>query len=181
VRRRPHSSARADDTFWAARRVMAFSNEMILAIAATGSYSDESAAKLLADVLIQRRDKIGRTYLNAINPVADFALGGSGTLTFENAAVAARVAGEPVSGYVVSWSRFDNATGAATPLGRPTPTTARSVQAPVALPDTEGAFVKVQIAVARPDEPAWATPVDVYFRRTADAWTLVGVERLPAS
>jgi hypothetical protein len=171
--------ARADDTFWAARRVMAFSNEIIHAIAATGRYSDESAATLLADVLIQRRDKIGRTYLNAINPVADFALGASGTLTFENAAVAARVAAEPTSGYIVSWSRFDNTTGTTTPLGMPTPSMDRSVQAPVALPATEGTFVKVQIAAVNPAEPAWATPVDVYFRRSANAWTLVGVERLP--
>ena len=172
--------ARADDTFWAARRVMAFSDEMIHAIAATGKYSDESAATLLSGVLIQRRDKIGSTYLNAITPVTDFALSARGTLTFENAAVAARVAGEPTSGYVVSWSRFDNTTGTATPLGRSTPTMDRSVQAPVALPDTEGTFVKVQIAAVQPDALPWATPVDVYFRRTANVWTLVGVERLPA-
>ena len=35
----------ADDTFWAARRVMAFSDEMIRAIAETGRYHDESAAR----------------------------------------------------------------------------------------------------------------------------------------
>jgi hypothetical protein len=172
--------ARADDTFWAARRVMAFSDEMIHAIVATGRYSDESAAKLLADVLIQRRDKIGRTYLKAINPVADFALDAGAILTFDNAAVAARVGAEPTAGYVVSWSRFDNATGSATPLGRPTPTMDRRVQAPVALPSTAGTFVKAQIVAVTPVEPAWARPVDVYFRRSGSAWTLVGVDRLPA-
>src|SRR5690606_946823 len=51
--------ARADDTFWAARRVMAFTDEMIRAIVKTARYSDPAAERLLADVLIERRDRIG--------------------------------------------------------------------------------------------------------------------------
>ena len=54
--------ARADDTLWAALRVMAFTDEQIRAAVKTGGYSDPAAEKLLADVLIQRRDKIGRRY-----------------------------------------------------------------------------------------------------------------------
>lgn len=169
--------ARADDTFWAARRVMAFSDEMIRAIAATGQYSDPSAAKLLADVLIQRRDKIGRAYLNAINPVVNFALDESGTLTFENAAVAAKMGEEPAGGYTVTWSRFDNATGDAVALGTPSTTTDRRVKATATLPATPGSYIKVQIAAVRSAQPSWAVPVAVYFRRAANAWTLVGVER----
>jgi hypothetical protein len=172
--------ARLDDTFWAARRVMAFSDEMIRAIAATGQYSDESAAKLLAEVLIQRRDKIGKTYLNAVNPVVNVALDANDTLTFDNAAVLARVGAEPAGGYVVNWARFDNATGQATSIGSPTPTTDRRAKAPAALPAAAGSFVKVQIAAVKPFEPSWTLPVDVYFRRVADGWKLVGVERLPA-
>jgi hypothetical protein len=171
--------ARADDTFWAARRVMAFSDDMIHAIAATGRYTDESAAKLLADVLIQRRDKIGRAYLNGVNPVVNFALDASGTLTFENAAVTARMGDEPASGYVVKWASFDNATGTATPLGSPIVATDRRVKAPAALPTMAGAIVRVEIAAVNPVEPSWAMPVDIYFRLGAKGWTLVGVERLP--
>ena len=44
---------------------------MIRAIAETGSYHDEAAARLLADVLIQRRDRIGHVYLTAVNPVVN--------------------------------------------------------------------------------------------------------------
>ena len=170
--------ARADDTFWAARRVMAFSDEMIRAIAATGRYSDESAAGLLADVLIQRRDKIGRTYLNAINPVVNFVLDPDGALTFENAAVTAGVGAEPERGYGVSWARFDNATGEIVGIGSPVLTTARRVPAPGALPTAPGAMVRIQIAAWQPSIASWAVPVDVYFRRAAGGWVLVGVERL---
>ena len=173
--------ARADDNFWAARRVMAFSDDMIRAIASAGQYHDEAAAKLLADVLIQRRDKIGTAYLNAINPVVNFALDGSDTLTFQNAAVEGRVANEPASGYTVRWFTFDNATGNTTAIGSPTATTDRRAKAPAGLPSASGAIVKVQIVGTDPAHAAWAAPVDVYFRRGASGWALVGVERLPDS
>jgi hypothetical protein len=51
--------ARADDTFWAALRVTAFSDEKIRAAAHAGAFSDPAAEKLLGDVLIKRRDAIG--------------------------------------------------------------------------------------------------------------------------
>ena len=171
--------ARPDDTFWAARRVMAFSDVMIRAMAATGQYSDESAAKLLADVLIQRRDQIGRVYLNAVNPVTSFALDASGTLTFDNAAAAAGVGSEPEKGYSVSWARFDNVTRAVEPIGSQTLTASRRVQAPAGLPSAAGSFIRIQIAAWQPSIPSWAVPVDVYFRRDGAGWVLVGVDRLP--
>ena len=65
---------RDDDAFWAARRVMAFSNDMIRAIVKTGQFSDPKAAQYLGDVLIKRRDKIGKVYLTKINPIVDPAL-----------------------------------------------------------------------------------------------------------
>jgi hypothetical protein len=171
--------ARADDNFWAARRVMAFSDEMIRRIVATGGYSDERAATLLADVLIQRRDKIGRVYLNAINPVVDFALGPDGALTFENAAVAAGVASEPPAGYIVHWASVDNATGRVEALGSPTATTDRRTRAQASLPSGAGAIVRARIAAASDVQPSWAVPVDVYFRRGTSGWTLLGIDRLP--
>jgi hypothetical protein len=78
--------ARADDDFWAARRVMAFSDDMIRAIAATGQYSDAAATEHLARTLMKRRDAIGRTYLTAVNPITDPRLDGDGVLRFHNAA-----------------------------------------------------------------------------------------------
>ncbi len=97
--------ARADDEFWAARRVMAFSDELIRALVKTGQYSDPKAEDHLAQVLIKRRNKIGQVYLTRINPLVGFSLAPSNVLTFENAAVRAGVAKEP-SSYVATWSDF---------------------------------------------------------------------------
>jgi hypothetical protein len=180
---KPHSppaaflSARADDNFWAARRVAAFTDDMIRAAARTGEYHDDTAADALADVLIRRRDKIARTYLTAVNPLVDFALDQSGVLTFTNAAAAAHVADEPADGYQATWASFDNSTGEVRPIGSPVSGTSGRIQAPSGLPAATGAYVKVQVGTVKPAIAAWATPIDVYFRKTAEGWKLVGLER----
>ena len=69
---------RADDTLWAALRVMAFTDEHIRAAVKTGQYTDPAAEKLLSDVLIKRRDKIARVYLAKVNPLVKFSLDGIG-------------------------------------------------------------------------------------------------------
>jgi hypothetical protein len=168
---------RGDDAFWAARRVMAFSDDLIRAAVRTAQYRDSAAELQLASVLIKRRDAIGRAYLTAINPVVEPTLDAAGTLTFANAATAGGVAAAP-AGYRAAWSRFDNTTGETTPLGESRGTTA-SIAAPRALPDALDAFIEVDIAAEGAAEPAWAEPVRTFFRRTRDGWKLVGLERLP--
>ena len=173
--------ARADDTFWAARRVAAFSDDLIRAMARAGGYSHPEDERLLADVLIQRRDKIARHYLNAINPLVGFALSADGVLTFRNAAIDAGVGAAPAGGYRATWSRFDNNDGTTTPIGSPTSGGAAGINAPAPLPATAGSFVHVSVVAAGSPQPAWAEPVDLHFRRAASGWQLVGVERLAAA
>ena len=60
---------RDDDAFWAARRVAAFTDDLIRAAVHTGEFSDPAAEKYLGDVLIKRRDKIASIYLTAVNPI----------------------------------------------------------------------------------------------------------------
>jgi len=168
---------RADDAFWAAQRVMAFSDDMIRAIVATGRLSEPGAEQYLVDVLIKRRDKIGRAYLPAVNPIVDPALDGAGQLTFGNAAVQYRFAEAPES-YTAKWSTFDNHTGASTAIAETTSREAR-IQAPSGLPTAAGAFVRVEISAASAAHPSWAQPVVVHFKRAGAGWKLVGLERLP--
>ena len=170
---------RDDDAFWAARRVMAFSDDLIRAIVKTGEYSDPAAEKYLGDVLIQRRDKIGRAYLAKINPVVDPTLDASGVLSFGNAAVQYGVT-SAARGYTAAWHTFDNATAETRPLGQTTGAQS-SMKAPAGLPGATGAYIRVDISADHPDHPTWKEPLRAYFQRQAAGWKLVGLERLPDS
>ena len=165
---------RDDDAFWAARRVAAFTDEMIRAVVHTGEFSDPAAEKYLADVLIQRREKIKSVYLTAVNPIVNPALDAKG-LTVENAAVTGGVA-QGTTSYRASWMTFDNATGATKPLSD-TKSATTTIAAPANLP--AGGFVAVDIAADNDAYPTWKQPVRAFFRRDGGSWKLVGLERMP--
>ena len=170
--------ARPDDTFWAALRVMAFTDDQIRAAVRTGAYTDPAAEKLLADILIKRRDRIGRVYFAKINPLTRFALDESGALTFENPSVMAKFSEPPAKGYEAVWTRFDRTTRESQPMGSATAGRSERLQAPPDLSHADGSFIKVSVSVVEPQHPAWAKPVDVYFHRVGGEWKLVGVERM---
>ena len=170
-------NAGPDDTFWAARRVMAFPDEAIRAVVDTAEYSDPRAADAIVDALIKRRDKIGREWLAGVNPLVDFAIDRDSTLSFGNAAVTARVA-TPAAEYRIRWFRFDNVRATRTPVGpivavkeprAPVPTDLRCCDE----------FVGADVAALHPEHPEWQQPVRVYFRRLENRWKLTGLERLP--
>ena len=171
-------NARDDDTFWAARRVTAFSDEMLRAVVTAGGFSDPAAERHLADVLIARRDRIGAAYLPRINPLVDFTLGADGVLTFANAAADAGVADAP-GGYRAAWAEYDNRSGESRALGDGSRSSSARLETPGPLPSRPGAFVRIEVSAVDPPRAAWTRPVHVYFKRTADGWTLVGLERLP--
>jgi hypothetical protein len=171
---------RADDAFWAARRVVAFSDDLIRAAVHTGEFSDSAAEAHLAAVLIKRRDAIGRAYLPAINPIVDPRLDAAGQLTFANAAVAAGVAEAPTE-YHAAWFRFDNATAGTQPIGETRGATA-SMAAPATLSSiAQGGFVAIDLSAESAAHPSWRQPVRAFFRRSSAGWKLVGLERLPAA
>ena len=167
---------RDDDAFWAARRVAAFSDEMIRAIVHTGEFSDPAAEQAIGDIMIKRRDKILRAYLPAVNPIVTPRLENN-RLSFENAAVAADVANAPEA-YRASWFHFDNATGDSRPLAETTSATT-TIEAPAGLPTAGDSFILVEISADSKEHAAWRRPVRTYFRLDADGWKLVGLERMP--
>jgi len=166
---------RADDAFWAARLVTRFSGEAIRAVVAKARYSEPGAADHIASTLLKRREKVLRTWLTQVNPLAEPRLGNDGTLTFENAAIAARVA-SPAATYTLAWSRFDNATGSL--VGDAVEVRTREPRAAAPPRVLDGAdFVTVAVRTLHPDYPQWNAPVTFTFRRTAGGWQSVGLER----
>ena len=166
---------RPDDAFWAARIVSRFTDEMIGAIVGKARYSDPRAAEYMTATLIARRDKVLAAWLNDVCPIVDPVLAGDGTLTFTNAAVAARAA-TPGERYQLRWFRFDNATATRTPVAEPQTATGTSARAPAGILDA-GEYVGVEMTGHHPQQPGWVRSSTFFFRRGAAGWTLVGVER----
>jgi hypothetical protein len=166
---------RADDAFWAARLAARFSDDVIRAVVAKARYSEPGAAEHIVTTLIKRRDKVLQTWLPGVNPIAEPQLSADGELTFENAAVAARVAATPTE-YVLTWSRFDNASGTAS--GEPIEARAAMPRAQAPSQVLENSeYVRVQVRTLHSGYPAWELPVTLTFRRASTGWQAVGLER----
>jgi len=168
--------ARADDKFWAARKLAAMSTDLIAAAVDAGAFGDPKSEAFLVRALAQRRDAIIRAYLTAVNPVAD-PIVADGVLTFANVAVDADVARAPQAYHAV-WSSFDNATHAARRIAE-TSSRTTTVDVPKGLPTVDGSFIQVALSATDAEQPAWGLPVHAYFRLRNGAWRLVGFERMP--
>lgn len=170
--------ARADDRFWAAAKLETLTPDLLAAAVETARYPDPDAARQVLRFLVQRKRAILQRYLTGINPVRDLALDAESVLTFGNAAVDADVA-RTVSGYRSRWYRFDNTSGLTRSLGEALGGP-EGIAAPAPLPDRAGEYIKIELASLHGPDPSWTRPVDAYFRRDENRWTLVGFERLPA-
>lgn len=87
----PFTDLTRADGFWAAKTLMKFTNEEIEAVVSTGDFSDKETEKKLSQILIERRDLIGRYWFKQANPLDEFKLirssDGSYELQFEDLAV----------------------------------------------------------------------------------------------
>jgi hypothetical protein len=171
-------NSRPEDLFWAARILAAVPVEAVRAVVRTASYSDPQATDYISETLLARRAKVLSSWLNGTNPLVDLRLDASGVLTFSNAAEAAGV-GKAAENYTVSWSRFDNNSGTHEPVGSEETVFAPRVQAPEALLAGAPEFVCVRVRAFNADHPAWSQPLIAYFRRAANEWSLVGLDRNP--
>jgi hypothetical protein len=102
------------DEYWAAKKVMAFSDEAIRAIVGTGRYSDPRASEWITRAVIERRNRIGREYVcGSMLPLDDFRVSG-GELRFDDLAV--RYGFEQPRQFTVAWSVFDNESERKSPI-----------------------------------------------------------------
>ena len=88
------------------------------------------------------------------------------------------VAEAPRQGYRGEWFVFDNATRASTPIGEPTLSTTGRMASPSGLPRDVGVYVRIDLSAVEPPHDSWTIPIRTYFRRTAEGWKLVGLDRM---
>lgn len=154
-----------DDTFWAARKVMLFTDEQIRAIVKKGNYSDPKAEEWIATCLIERRNKVGKTYFAKVLPL-DAIRVRDGRLEFEDLAVKYGFAAPRE--YTVRWSRFDNQAERKVPLPR---RTGQEVP-PELRKAAPGEYFAADIRAEDPKKT-----VTAYFRKKVDRIELVGIDR----
>jgi hypothetical protein len=164
-----------EDAFWAARLVAAFTPDAIERIVGKARFTDPRVTDYITGTLLQRRDRILRTWLAAVNPVVQPTVDDGATLRFRNAAVDAGVA-DPPDTYELSWFRYDNAAGVRHYIGSPRRVTTTAAAIPVdQLAGVE--YVGVDIRTLHEYEPRWRTPVRLYLRAKNDVWQVIGIDR----
>jgi hypothetical protein len=154
-----------DDEFWAAKQVMAFTDDEIRAIVRTGQYSEPEAERWIVESLIARRDKIGRAFLPKVLPLDRFAVE-NGRLVFQDLGEQYNL---PSSrNYRIQWFRFDNEAETKAPLdGETNFSLPRQIESAAA-----GEYFAAEI---RADDPKKV--VTVYLRKQPGQAQVVGIDR----
>jgi hypothetical protein len=163
------------DAFWAAKILMRFTEDELLAIVRTGQYSNPEAERYFHQVLVERQRKSAREYINRVNPIDEFEVTAEG-LRFANLSERYRFA-DPGTTYEVAWSVYDNTTDTARPLADAVTRTDTVVPVPANPSLTGDTYLRAEIRSRHDDFPAWSEPVRVYLRRDGGTFDVVGVER----
>jgi hypothetical protein len=125
------------DEYWAAKLVMSFSANDIRAIVDSAQFSRLETAEAITRILVDRRDKIGRTYFAKALPLDNFRVE-DGELRFDDLGVLHRF--DAPRRYEFRWNTFDNISGAHTGIEG-----ASSARVPV-VPRNTWLVVRISIA-----------------------------------
>lgn len=156
-----------DDDFWAAKQVMAFSDDDIRAIVETARFSESQATDYMVATLAQRRDKIGRAFLCRILSLDGFRVE-KGELVFDDLAV--QYGFHAPRPYSVRWSAFDNENQKSSPIAGDGSARlpAETIQSP------PGSYFSASIH--SPGDSL--KPVIVYLRKEPNGYKTVGIDRM---
>ena len=152
-----------DDEIWAAEQVMRFTDDDIRAIVKTGLYTDARAEMYVGDVLIRRRDAIGRAYLPRPGTLTGTRIE-KGNIVFTDLAVLHGYVQERPR-YTYTWFELDNASGQKKPI-----VGAGSAQ----IPPSRDPYLAVEIAAG--NQSLRST---VYLKQASAGYRVVGFERVP--
>ena len=174
----PFANQLPDDRYWGAKILMAFTDDDIRAIVETGGYSDPAAQDWVANCLIERRDRIGRAFLEEVLPLDNFRVEDE-TLLFDDLSVVHGF--REARAYQVFWSTFDNVSGASFAIADSTGFTI-----PDAMLDADPGTYFVGgigiegdgIAVDVEQGVRTTHRVEVYLRRETSGFSVVGIDRI---
>ena len=168
-------NALPDDSYWAAKIVMAFSDEDIRAVVRTGGLTNPEAEQYLIQTLIERRDKIGRYYFSQVLALDRFRVNENG-VAFAHLPAQLNAGAQPKE-YALSWFRFDNAKNEKMFVGNAVPATGSTFQIPSELLRDGTPYFGVEIRDAEKRAPnAGEAKVTLFMRNLAPAF-LVGIDR----
>ncbi len=161
----PFANRLPDDTFWATKKLAAFTNEDIEALVSTGQYSDPQAEAWIARSLIARRNRILRTYYAKVLLLDHFRIE-NGQLTFDDLEVEEGFAAS--RDHTVRWLELNNGTGALSRLEG-----VSRFRVPSRVLDAQaGSYFAARIgAEDRPEHE-----VTVYVRKEQEELRVVGID-----
>jgi len=161
----PFANRLPDDTFWAAKKVMEFTDADVRILVGTGQYGDPQARDWIAQCLLERRNRIGQTYLRKVLPLDNLRVE-KGEIAFDDLAV--NYGFIPARSYSARWLSLDNELGRLTRLE-----SNASLSLPAAMRQAaEGSWFAARIAAQDPK-----LEVTAYLRKKGDEFEVVGVER----
>ncbi len=154
-----------DDAFWAAKQIMAFTDDDIRTLVRTGQFAERRAEDWIVQCLIKRRDKIGKAYFAKVLPLDDFRIRDD-RLEFEDLAAAHQLG--KAQDYVIQWARFDNDSEQKTALAGET-----SARLPQGIQNASiGEYFAAHISGPEP-----AKSVIVYIRKEPGGIKVTGIDR----
>ena len=165
------------DAFWAAKIIMRFTPEELLAIVETGQLSDPEQERYFHRVLVERQHKSARYYMNRVNPLDAFEVSDEG-LRFANLSERYGFA-DAGTRYEMSWSVYDNDAGTVRSLSDSVTRSDTLLPLPASTgpAPTGDTYLMAEIRSRHDAFPAWNQPVRVYLRSTAGTHAVVGIER----
>ncbi len=154
-----------DDDYWAAKQILAFTDEDLKAVVKAAQYTDPRAEEWVAQTLIERRDKVVRYYLDRVLPLENFRIE-NGVLRFDDLAVQRGL--RSPQNYSVQWSGFRNLQKDHLALQE-----ANSFQVPERAASAEaGSYYAARISADVPGKT-----LTVYLRKEETGLKAVGIER----
>jgi hypothetical protein len=159
-------SRRPDDDYWAAKQIMAFTDDDIRAIVETAKFTDPRSTEYITRTLAERRNKIGKTYFSKLLPLDGFRVENE-ILLFDDLAV--KYGFHAARTYTVQWATFDNNTQKHYPV-----TSDGSSHLPYDTTSAaSGSYFSAMIeAIGDP-----LKPVTVYIHKEGTSYKVIGIDR----